>query len=138
MQVTRDVITDLLPVYLSGEASADTLALVDAFLAQDAEFARLVQAQATFNLPKLEDVSTQQEEEMRTLHMTQALLRRRSLFMALAILFSGMTVAFTFGPEGVRWIWADAPFMSLIMAALGLVGWAGYTITQRRLRSTRL
>lgn len=140
MQVTRDVITDLLPLYLAGEASADTTALVDDFLAQDADFARLVAAQANFTLPQLEDSSTNQEDEMKALQTTQALLRRRGIFMALGIFFSALTMAFgSFGDDGgVRWLWADAPFVALVMAAVGLVGWAGYAVTQRRLRSTQL
>ena len=43
MKITRDVITDLLPVYLSGEASADTKALVELFLKDDPEFAKLIE-----------------------------------------------------------------------------------------------
>lgn len=140
MKVTRDVITDLLPLYLSGEASADTTALIDAFLAQDAEFARLVQAQGEFTLPKFADSSINQEEEMKALQTTQALLRRRGIFMAVGIFFSALTMAFgSFGDgRGVRWLWADAPFIALVLAAVGLVGWAGYAVVQRRLRSTQL
>ena len=140
MKVTRDVITDLLPLYLSGEASADTTVLVDSFLAQDAEFARLVQAQGEFTLPKFADSSINQQDEMKALQTTQALLRRRGIFMALGIFFSALTMAFgSFGDdEGVRWLWADAPFIALVLAAVGLVGWAGYAVTQRRLRSTQL
>ena len=40
MHVTRDVVSDLWPLYASGEASADTRALVDAFLAGDPAFAQ--------------------------------------------------------------------------------------------------
>ncbi|MBI1295010.1 hypothetical protein GC175_08635 [bacterium] len=140
MQVTRDVITDLLPLYLAGEASDDTNALVEAFLALDADFARLVQAQGEFTLPKLADVSINQEDEMKALQTTQALLRRRGIFMALGIFFSAQTMAFgSFGDDrGVRWLWADAPFIALVLAAVGLVGWLGYAVTQWRLRSTQL
>jgi anti-sigma factor RsiW len=41
MNVTREVIYDLLPAYFSGEASADTRAIVDEFFATDPEFARM-------------------------------------------------------------------------------------------------
>jgi drug/metabolite transporter (DMT)-like permease len=60
--------------------------------------------------------------------------------MALGVFFSALTMAFgSFGDgDGVRWLWADAPFMALVLAAVGLVGWAGYAVTQRRLRSTQL
>ena len=37
VNVTREVILDLLPVYLAGEASADTRQLVDEYMRQDAE-----------------------------------------------------------------------------------------------------
>jgi len=35
MNVTREVILDLLPVYLAGEASPDTRALIEEFVEQD-------------------------------------------------------------------------------------------------------
>jgi hypothetical protein len=38
-EVTRDVVSDLWPLCRSGEASADSRALVDAFLSEDAHFA---------------------------------------------------------------------------------------------------
>jgi len=41
MAVTRDVILDLLPLYLSNEASADSKALVKEHLDTDPELARL-------------------------------------------------------------------------------------------------
>lgn len=41
MQVTREVIYDLLPSYFAGDASDDTRALVDAYFETDPEFARM-------------------------------------------------------------------------------------------------
>ena len=41
MNVTAEIITDLLPVYLSGEASEDTRALVEAYFRDHPEFAAL-------------------------------------------------------------------------------------------------
>ena len=35
MNITRHVVADLLPAYLSGEASADTKALIDELAARD-------------------------------------------------------------------------------------------------------
>jgi anti-sigma factor RsiW len=43
MNVTREVILDLLPLYLTDEASADTRALVKAYLEQDSDLARLAE-----------------------------------------------------------------------------------------------
>jgi hypothetical protein len=41
MEVTREVILDLLPLYFSGEASAQTQALVTEYLEHDPDLARL-------------------------------------------------------------------------------------------------
>lgn len=43
MMVTRDVIYDLLPSYFAGDATPDTRALVDTFLRDDPEFARMLE-----------------------------------------------------------------------------------------------
>ena len=38
MNVTREVVTDLLPIYFSGEASGDTKVLVEDYFRQDPDF----------------------------------------------------------------------------------------------------
>lgn len=43
MEPHRDVIVDLLPVYLAGEASAETRKLVEGRIASDRELARLLE-----------------------------------------------------------------------------------------------
>ena len=43
MNVTREVIYDLLPGYFSGDISPDTRALVDEFLRRDPEFSRMLE-----------------------------------------------------------------------------------------------
>ena len=45
--VTRDVIEDLLPLYVTKEASRGTCTLVEAFLKQDPELARLASGMAS-------------------------------------------------------------------------------------------
>lgn len=42
--VTRDLVTDLWPLYRAGEASNDSRRLVDEFLAEDADFADILRA----------------------------------------------------------------------------------------------
>jgi anti-sigma factor RsiW len=37
MKITRDIVLDLLPLYLAGEASADTRALVEEYVQTDPE-----------------------------------------------------------------------------------------------------
>ena len=47
MKITRDVVTDLLPLYESGEASPDTRALVEAYFRPDPDFEQLAKAART-------------------------------------------------------------------------------------------
>ncbi len=43
MNVTRNVVYDLLPSYFAGDASADTRLLVDEYFARDPEFGRMAE-----------------------------------------------------------------------------------------------
>lgn len=51
-KITRNVILDLMPLYLAGEASQDTKELVEAYLETDKELAEMAKESTTFNLPK--------------------------------------------------------------------------------------
>jgi hypothetical protein len=46
LNVTRDVVNDLWPLRCSGEASADSQALIEAFLAEDTAFAGVLRESA--------------------------------------------------------------------------------------------
>jgi hypothetical protein len=46
MNVTRDVVTDLLPLYFSGEAREDTRRLVEDFFREDPDFERVARTAA--------------------------------------------------------------------------------------------
>ena len=52
MNVAREVILDLLPVYLSDEASPATRALVEEYMKQDSELAERIRPQWTETLAK--------------------------------------------------------------------------------------
>ena len=74
MNITRDIIIDLWPVYLSGEASTDTRALVEEFLQQDTELARLLQEQSQAELLKSAIPSLPPDREAQALNRTKRLL----------------------------------------------------------------
>ena len=110
MNITRDVITDLLPSYFSGEASRDTQLLVEDFLRQDPEFARVVEKSRekwTVAPPELPV-----ELERKTLLRTKRLLRRRMHLFGLALFFSGLLLSLAFSE------WANkAPLVALLVTA---------------------
>ena len=64
MEVTRDVILDLLPLYLADEVSADTRALVEKHLEADTELARIAE-QSAAELTKDVPVPLTKEDAMK-------------------------------------------------------------------------
>jgi hypothetical protein len=91
MQISRNVILDLLPVYLAGEASEDSRVLVEEYLQTDQELARIV-AESN-KTPFTENVRTpiNKETEMATLEKTQAEIRR-TIIIGAAALTAGLVV----------------------------------------------
>lgn len=84
MTVTRDVVLDLLPIYLAGEASADTQALVAEHLERDADLAKLAQSWRK-NLATPPPVAVDAEAQARAFHRAQRLILVRTLGLAALI-----------------------------------------------------
>lgn len=137
--VTQNVIRDLLPLYAAGEASADTVALVERFLAQDQALRSEAQQMALGPLPIVQ-APVQGDKEMETLQMTKRLLRRRGLLMGFAIFLTLMPFSFRFGEGRVDWVfWQNGPAPSAIaMLAAGVCCWAAYGVLLRRTRDSGL
>ena len=99
MNVTREVILDLLPVYLAGEASPATRTLVEEFLRQDEELARRIRQQWVESLAAAAPSVLPPDLELRSLKRTRRLLGgQRWLFgFAIACTSVGMSLKITFG-----------------------------------------
>ena len=82
MKITRDVILDLLPLYLAEEASADTRALVETYLETDPELASKVKESAAAKLPKEIPVPLTKENQMEAFKETKRLLLQRTVLLA--------------------------------------------------------
>ena len=144
MNVTREVINDLLPAYLCGEASADSRALVEEFLKNDPELARLVEQQKKEDSQKTEllkgaDMNLSPGHDMRTLARTRAMLERRSWLFALALAFSLVPFSFTFDGNHLTWMMLrDVPRMAVLYWASAVGFWIALYLTNRRLRASGL
>jgi anti-sigma factor RsiW len=90
MNITRDIVSDLWPLYQSGEASADTRALVEAFLAEDREFARMLREDTTAALLAPAPVTLEPDHELKALARTKRDLLRKEWPLFCAMLFSCM------------------------------------------------
>lgn len=108
MTVTRDVVKDLLPVYLVGEASADTRRLVEAYLATDEALRRDVEAARRFSLPATEAPAP--TAEMRALEATRKLLKQRTSTLVVAAVFTLLPFSFVVRDSEVTFLLLrDAP-----------------------------
>ena len=139
MKVTRDVIRDLLPLHLAGEASADTRTLVEEFLKDDPEFEQIVAHEpGRLVAAEIPPVLTQ-ENEMKTIDATKRMVKLQSLVLAGAMLFSAIPFAFGFtDSRGVRWLWSDSPAGAALSGLIGLLCWAIYLGMRRALRARGL
>jgi len=91
-EVTRDVVNDLWPLCQAGEASPDSRALVDAFLAQDAGFATALKAGDDVRRVVPPHVRLSPDAELRVLQEAQRTARTRLLIIGGAVAVVG-TVA---------------------------------------------
>jgi hypothetical protein len=130
MKITRDVVSDLWPVYEAGEASADSRALVDEFLAGDPEFAETLRRSA-ITLPQTEATMTTANETL-ALKRTRDLVRGNGWLRGVR-LFAAVMTAFAL----VRLLEAPAaePKRYIGEAVTAIVAWTFYAVVlayQRR------
>ena len=85
MEITRDVILDLLPLYLAGEVSAGTRTLVEEYLKTDPEVAELAEQSAAIELPKDVPVPLTKEDQMEAYREAKRLMFLRTVILALVI-----------------------------------------------------
>jgi hypothetical protein len=98
MNVTREVVTDLLPVYFSGEASGDTKVLVEDYFRQDPDFERIARSAATpfATLRTAAPIAAGAEKEKRDLESVRWGLRRRQLLFAGSLLLTLLPLSYYF------------------------------------------
>jgi predicted anti-sigma-YlaC factor YlaD len=142
MNITREVILDLLPLYLAGEASPATRTLVEEYLAQDAEVARMVRDQKIETGPR-DTAPPDHDLELRSLLRTRRYLGVQKWLFALAITFSAvsLTTEVTFHDRRITKIYLlifDYPLQFGGFVAMALGCWIAYILLRRRLRSTSL
>jgi hypothetical protein len=75
---------------------------------------------------------------METLNRTKQLLRHRSTFLSVAIVFSLLPFSFAFTGRTVYWAWRDMPGVASVAAAIGLLAWSAYAWTWYRVRTSGL
>lgn len=106
MNITKDVINDLLPVYLAGEASGDTRDLIEDYLRRDPEMAAAVRAEAAKNVALLHAIAPvpADDHEKATFERIRQHNRYRTQFFVFAMIFALFPFSTSFADGHVTWI----------------------------------
>lgn len=88
MKVTRDVILDLLPLYLADEASEDSQALVEHYLETDPALAQLAKQASKSSILEDIPIPLTEDNEMKAFKKAKRLMIQHNLYLILAILFT--------------------------------------------------
>lgn len=135
MTITRDIVQDLLAVYLAGDASPDTRSLVEDWLNKDRDLARQVEA-ARRELPSV--ALPERSVEMRALTGTKRRLRRKGILLGMAIWVTALPLTVRFNSEGFQGLMiTDWPERAIVLS-MAAVLWALYARVSRGLRVSGL
>ncbi len=132
MKVTRDVVKDLLTLYMAGDASSDTRALVEDWLRDDPELARHAEQAGRIDLPGTPALPPTIEKQ--ALDRTRRHLRWRTILLGFAIYVSTLPLTVTFGNSGFNGLLIDNWPERWVVIAIALVLWIIYWRTSQRLR----
>ena len=119
--VPRNVVLDLLPVYIAGEASEETWALVEEFARNDPQIARLIRTEKLESEAILPKMPTPDNLEMKTMKRIRRSIRHQMWYVAFATASILMLplVAMLFTNE-VNWSLFDFIVMGILLFGTGL------------------
>ena len=123
--VPRNVILDLLPAYLAGEASSETRALVEEYAQNDPQIARMIRAGALE--PAIPSPAPPADLEMKALKRIRRRIRRQIVLVGLG------TALLLMVPLAARFPWSlgDFVIMGTLLFGTGLA----YVLISRRSES---
>ena len=87
MEITRNVILDLLPIYLANEVSEDTRRLIEKYLETDPELANIVKHSVEMGLPGDIPVPLTQDDNLKAFKKAKRKILLRSILLAVVIFF---------------------------------------------------
>jgi len=133
-QVNREVIADLWPLYVSGDASPSSRALVESFLASDPELARTLRDTGDTGLTDIAVPALPPDHELKTLDLVRRRLRGPIWLLQLAFMFS----CFAFGRIVSDTSWDVSPRNFIVTASIAAVFWIAFCVVLYRGRRSIL
>ena len=134
MNITDDVIRDLLPLVHAGEASAETRTLVEAYLANHPALAEEAKRAEAWTLPR---TAAPLDGERAALRRTKRLLSRRTWSMAMGFMFTGLPLSFKASSDSFEFLLLPGhPWLAGLSLAVGIAAWIVFMRTTRALKPT--
>ena len=137
MKITRDVIADLLPLYVAGDVSADTRVLVEEYLAGDADMRSLLARQRTDS--PLPPVDMPPDRELQALRRVRRSVAVQRWVFGLASFLTAMALTTELSFEnghlvGARLLFSSSPAILAELIIPAAVLWIVYFRSKRRVR----
>lgn len=135
VEISKDVILDLMPLYQSGEASAATRALVERWLADDPSLAAEASRDAVGDALRRPAAAPDESDRRSALERTRQLLKRRQMFFGVALACTLLPFSFAFRDGRIAWfMWRDATDLAGVFAGIAIGCWIGFLRARRQLR----
>ena len=96
MKITRNVILDLLPLYLANEVSADTKDLVKEYLETDSELANVAKQLASMEKPRGIPIPLTQDDKMKAFKKARRLQILYIIILAGVLSILGISILMFF------------------------------------------
>ena len=129
MNVTKDVITDLWPLYADGSATADSRALVEEYLREHPEWSKKLGDVAPSST-WLSSAGVAPDQEVQMLNR----IKKRMQFVRILLLLAMIFTAQAFGRIVADTSWDRSPRSFIIMSAIAIGFWAWWCFASWRIR----
>lgn len=96
MEITRNVILDLLPMYMADEVSADTRQLIEKYLETDQELTNIVKHSKKVGLPRDIPVPLDQDDNLRAFKKAKQKIVIQSIILAAGIILIVAVILYAF------------------------------------------
>jgi hypothetical protein len=140
MSIPREVMNDLLTLYLAGEASPETRRLVEDFARNHPDFAQSMATARQLELPPAEpEARPREKSELTTLRLVRQYIFLRSLFFGTGLAFTMMAFTFVFHNGNITFfLLRDEPGLGYSALSLAAASWSAWYVMYRQVRKAGL
>jgi hypothetical protein len=139
MNVTDDVLNDLLTLYLAGEASADTRALIEERARREPAFAAKLAAARTVDEAAALPSAPPADLELRALKQTRHAIFLRTLFWGMGLFFTLLPLTVHGDGDGAGFVFIGRhPGLVWAFWSVAAASWVAYWVMNREVKRAGL